>query len=166
MYAAYRKAISLDKFGESNMSEHIIRNGKESAAGVSQEGLESPALGAGPFPYRLTVGEDGASGEVKIGFGRQGMWTFNPFLSDCGRFEVDASEYGLATSEAKYLLELNALLDQATEDAINAGCLRIQKGLGELDGGFAGLFFSDAVNRSEIQRVLARYLLEQRLFMA
>ncbi len=143
------------------MTTSIAKHEKEAPANI-----EPAALGKGPFPYRLTVGEDARSGEIKIGFSRRGMWTFDPLISDCGRFKVDASEYGLTTREAKYLTELNALLDAAAEDAINAGCLQIQQRLGETDGGFAGLFFSDSDNRREIQRVLARYLLEQRSFMA
>lgn len=123
------------------------------------------ALRKGPFPYRLLVGEDPGCGDVKIGFIHEGVFVFDPLRSECGRFAVEPSEHGLIRAEAEYLNALNVLLDEATEDAINAGCLRIQRGLGEVDGGFAGVFFSGNDKRAEVARVLARYLLEQRAFM-
>lgn len=153
------RALSAIEF-ESEVSKVQAMLGKPGKVPSS-----SAALRKGPFPYRLLIGEDPVCGDVRIGFIHEGVFVFDPLRSECGRFAVEPSEHGLIRAEAEYLNALNVLLDAATEDAINAGCLRIQRGLGEADGGFAGVFFSGNDNRAEVARVLARYLLEQRAFM-
>jgi len=153
------RALSAIEF-ESGASKVKAMLGKQDEVASS-----GSALRKGQFPYRLLVGEDPGCGDVKIGFTHEGVFVFDPLRSECGRFAVEPSEHGLIRAEAEYLNALNVLLDEATEDAINAGCLRIQRGLGEADGGFAGVFFSGNDDRAEVARVLARYLLEERAFM-
>ena len=50
-----------------------------------------------------------ANGELvpAFGFEHNGMFIVNPYLSDCGRFTVDPSEYGLTADEARELAALN-----------------------------------------------------------
>lgn len=54
--------------------------------------------------------------------------------------------------------EVTDLMREAVEDAINAGCLTVQKRLGVTDGGFAAVFFTD---RADIEALFRRYILIQ-----
>lgn len=119
-----------------------------------------------PFPFELTLGEDGETGSVRIGFVCDGMWIHDPFRSECGRFECNPEGYMLTAEQASYLKALNHVLETASLAALDAGCAGIQASMGECDGGFAGIFFSDHEHRQRIERTFAQYLLFQRSMMA
>ena len=94
-------------------------------------------------------------------FSYAGMEIYDISLSECGRFEVEPSNYGLSEQDAEHLRYLGALLDEATNNALNAGCKSIQDALGETDGGYASLYFSDSKTVIGLRQTLAEYLLAQ-----
>lgn len=54
------------------------------------------------------------------------------------------------------------LIDNAVEAAINAGCLVIQKAIGQTDGGVAGIYFSGDKERHWLTTVFRDYLATER----
>ncbi|MAY34740.1 MAG: hypothetical protein CMN84_01435 [Spongiibacteraceae bacterium] len=111
---------------------------------------------------RLKIDTDPTTNLAVFGIEVNDFFITDPSLSECGRFNVDPqATYGVPADWANALRWLNKTLEQACEDAINAGCLHIQNQLGITDGGFAGIFFSDNDNREGLQIVLAHYLYEQ-----
>lgn len=83
----------------------------------------------------------------------------DPFTSQCGRFVVDAQEaYGLSEEDAGALVCMNNALKAATEEAINAGCLSIQKALAIYSGDVAGLFFAGEDAQLAVARSMQAYL--------
>lgn len=85
----------------------------------------------------------------------------NPFLSECGRFTVEPKDYGLTQDQATWFLALNDALEVATNDALNAGCLALQKAAGVTDGGFAGIYFSGDESRALVRGTLCRYMVAE-----
>jgi hypothetical protein len=97
---------------------------------------------------------------------REDMCITNPFISSCGRFDVDpVEEYQIPLEAAKLMLSINRkrlqeiepvkaaivdmsavdidlLIEDAAQAAINAGCLLIQQRIKQTDGGIAGIAFS------------------------
>ena len=68
------------------------------------------------FKYPVIVGEDANTGEPVIGFEHGSMFIFDPYLSECGRFQVDPQEaYGLPVAQADYLCLLNATIHTLSE---------------------------------------------------
>lgn len=117
------------------------------------------------FTKPLMQGDDPETGMPVLGFEADGMFIHKPRLSSCGRFSVNPTEaYGISGAEADALVALNKVLDQATEDAINAGCLTLMNHLGVTDGGIAGVCFSGNSARAQVARPLARYLLTELRF--
>lgn len=114
------------------------------------------------FFLRLKIDTDPTTNLAVFGIVVNDFLITDLSLSECGRFKVDPqATYDVPAEWANALGWLNKTLDQACEDAINAGCLHIQNQLGVKDGGFAGIFFSDNDNREGLQIVLAHYLYEQ-----
>lgn len=92
----------------------------------------------------LDLGVDPTDDRPVFGFHFNGMFIYDPKLSECGRFSVDPVEcYGLTPERQSHLEQLNERLEAATEDALNAGTLSIQKALGVPSGDTAGIFFSE-----------------------
>lgn len=110
----------------------------------------------------LDLGVDPTDDRPVFGFHINGMFIFDPKLSECGRFKVDPVEcYGLSPERQSHLEQLNKRLEAATEDAINAGALSIQKALCVPTGDTAGVFFSEQRYRGPIAIALGLYMLEQ-----
>lgn len=114
------------------------------------------------FFLSLKIDTDSTTNLAVFGIVVNDFFITDPSLSECGRFKVDPqATYDVPAEWSNALCWLNKTLDQACEDAINAGCLHIQNQLNVTDGGFAGIFFSDNDNREGLQIVLAHYLYEQ-----
>src|SRR5690554_4045693 len=78
---------------------------------------------------------DSGGDRFVIGIEVGGMFIYDPYKSECGRFEVDPRQsYGLTAEQALEIKYLNDMIDSATENAINAGCETIQKALGVING--------------------------------
>lgn len=61
--------------------------------------------------------------------------------------------------------DIDSMLDEAVEAALNAGCLYIQERIGQNDGGTAGVFFSGDATRQPIREQFAEYFdLERRTY--
>lgn len=109
------------------------------------------------FKYIVSVGVDPTDGRPVIGFTYQEMFIFDPFLSDCGRFQVDPEgQYGLPREQAEHLYFVNKTLPLAADDAIHAGCLRMQTHF-DVPGDVAGIWFSGGAAVFDVQRAFAEY---------
>jgi hypothetical protein len=87
------------------------------------------------------------------------MFIFDPFKSECGRFEVDPTEtYGLSSEDASQLSALNELVDTATQDALNAGCKVVQKHLDVESGDLAGVHFSNSTQVRPVALAVRDYI--------
>jgi len=63
----------------------------------------------GFFPLDERLDPDSGLKIVVWGFERNGFEIIDPYLSECGRFRVDPSHYGLDAKAAAYLAKLNDL---------------------------------------------------------
>lgn len=79
-------------------------------------------------------------GEIRVSVGDADFWT---------------------ADEAAFISRLNDLIDAATEDAINAGCLAVQNALGIDSGDLAGRFFADSDACAGVARQIAAYALAE-----
>lgn len=112
------------------------------------------------FSHPLTTGEDASTNLPVFGFILNDMLISDPFSSECGRFKVDPTEtYGVSQEDAMQLVELNKLVDRATQDALNAGCLTAQNTLGIETGDAAGLFFSGSTYVRPVAQAMVDYIL-------
>lgn len=95
----------------------------------------------------------------EIGVAAKGYFITNPFY-DVGMIEkVDSMEcWGLSEAQAKLIVALNEELAEAVEDAINAGCLRLQTIAGITDGGYAGVHFSGTEIRNQMMQLFGKYI--------
>lgn len=112
-----------------------------------------------PFPLLESINQQNGNKPV-AGFAFKGMQIFDPFLSECGRFLVSPEYYGLTVEEANALSALNQKVEDATQDAINAGCLAIQQHLGVTAGDRAGNFFSSE-STTQIEQIFLNYALAE-----
>lgn len=71
---------------------------------------------------------------------------------------VEPGYYGLTQAQSDALVKLNEVLDTATEDALNAGCLAVQKAYDIPQGDVAALFFSGVERSEPIRNALAHYI--------
>jgi hypothetical protein len=76
------------------------------------------------------------------------------------RLSVRDSDFWTA-EETAFIGRFNDLIDSATEDAINAGCLAVQKALGVDSGDLAGRFFADSHACAGIAQQIAAYALAE-----
>jgi hypothetical protein len=113
------------------------------------------------FSVPLVLGEDANTQQTVFGFifEKEGMFIHEPTSSSCGRFHVDPhKQYGISALDAKELAGLNTLLKDATQAALNAGCLEIRQTLGIARGDGAAAFFSDDEKVAVISKALGEYL--------
>lgn len=111
------------------------------------------------FSFLLQQGEDASTGLAVFGFEHDGMFIHDPFVSDCGRFEVDPVQtYGIAQDEAEALRTLNRALGDATDAAVDAACKSAQKSMGIVSGDSASRFFSDEDARRNFSKGVADYI--------
>jgi hypothetical protein len=111
-----------------------------------------------PFSLPVRVHKPFGEDLPRLGCNCNGNFVWNPYKGVTGDPETD---YGIKDAEAKQLQELNRAIDQATEAAIDAGCLVIQTAMGIKDGGFASVHFSNRKDASEIAFIFADYLLAE-----
>lgn len=118
------------------------------------------------FSTPLVQGEDPSTGCVVFGFESDDMFIFDPYLTECGRFECDPTElYRVTKEDADNLVTLNKFLLEATEAAINASCKSFQDATGGIPGDSAGVFYSNDDNRRNISKGVADYI-QHELVMA
>lgn len=110
----------------------------------------------------IDLGIDPVDDRPVFGFNLNAMFIHDPKVSECGRFEVDPKEYyGLTTEDVKSLQMLNEQLQAATQEAINAGTLAIQKSLGLTSSDSAVEYFSNTTHRGTITIALGLYMLQE-----
>ena len=111
------------------------------------------------FKLPLQKGDDPDTDLPVLGFPINGMFIFDPFKSECGRFEVDPTEtYGLSIEDASQLAALNELVDTATQAALNVGCQAVQKHLGIESGDLAGVHFSSSTQVRPVALAVRDYI--------
>jgi hypothetical protein len=64
----------------------------------------------------------------------------------------------VSAQDLQQLQALNHLVEQATQDALNAGCLAVQTMLGVSSGDEAGVFFSGPVAVRPVAQAIADYI--------
>lgn len=69
--------------------------------------------------------------------------------------------HGLSADEAKALRQVNALLEEATDAALNEGCWKLQTGMGVEAGDFAGVYFSGDERIKPLARLLRDYAISE-----
>jgi len=75
---------------------------------------------------------------------------------------VDPTEaYGVSREDADQLVALNKLVNTATQEALNAGCLAIQQALGIATGDVAGVYFSGSNEVRPVAQALVDYLMTE-----
>ena len=110
--------------------------------------------------FKLELLEN-AEGNLAFGFTHEKSGTFiaEPFLCTSGMEPIDPTEeYGISKEEADFIVKLNEALENATEDAVNAGCLAVQQAIGVTRGDYAGVYFSGDVERKKVREVFAKYM--------
>lgn len=138
-----------------------VKTAHENATALPEE---TPVLNH-KFTHPIEIGEDPQTGLPVFGFSINDMFISEPKLSECGRFDVDPLQaYGLTPEDVAAQAALNAAIKQATEDALNAGCLAIQQATGIPSGDVAGLYFSDEAKVRPIAEAMAKYLETERTF--
>lgn len=66
----------------------------------------------------------------------------------------------IPSTDLAALSKLNALIEAATQAALDAGCDAIQSALGVTDGGVAGMYFSGGTE-DEVREHLRNYMLSE-----
>lgn len=102
-----------------------------------------------------------AEGLSCAGVEAEDFFIVDPYQSTCGRFDAKPADYGLTEEEGVFIAAINKAIEQATEDAINAGCLAVQTSLGVTAGDFAGVYFSGDAQRELVRSVFAIYALRE-----
>jgi len=112
------------------------------------------------FPNCLQPAED-HKGHPLVSISVNDMAIHDPYLSSCGRFAVSPDQYQLTHKQAQAMVGLNKAIDQAADDAINAGCLAIQDFLGVTQGDLAGVHFSGGEQRLIIEAIFRDYAISE-----
>ena len=81
---------------------------------------------------------------------------------DEGGVGVEPEEYwGVERSTAQQLLALNDAIREATEDALNAACRRVQIALGVTAGDLAGMHFSGHETHAQVSMAMCGYAIAE-----
>lgn len=111
------------------------------------------------FAHFPAIGENVATGLPVFGFIINDMFIHEPDASECGRFKVDPLKaYGISEADARQLAMFNALVDTATQAALNAGCREVQDAFGVLAGDLAGMHFSGTDAVRPIAQSMCEYI--------
>lgn len=111
------------------------------------------------FSHPLETGIDANTGLPVFGFNLRHTFITEPLLSECGRFTVDpVKHYGVTEQDASELAALNQLVDKATQEALNAGCVAVQKALGIAGGDLAKAHFSDYLETRPVALAIVKYI--------
>lgn len=143
----------LERYAEA----HAIKQAdlSEAAPVNTLKDQETPKSPAKPLLLECSMVNE----RPELGVATKGYFITNPFY-DVGMFDkVDPMEcWGVSEAQAKLLVALNEELAKAVEDAINAGCSRLQKVAGITDGGYAGRHFSDSAIRNQMMQIFGGYI--------
>lgn len=115
------------------------------------------------FPHQLVECELGKD-ELGIRFLHKetGVVIEDLLMDATGRFEIDPAEaYGLNAEHLKALSDLNAAVDVAVEEAVDALAKSLQDHLLITTGDFAGLHFSGERSIRKIKTTAIRYALAE-----
>jgi len=112
------------------------------------------------FPHDLMMTED-PMGTPQVAFGFESMAIYDASISDCGRFEANADHYGLTEDQHTAFQGIRMLLDDAVNDALDAGCIKLQMALGVEAGDVAGVFFSGDEDRNRLRLMLGNYFISE-----
>lgn len=83
-------------------------------------------------------------------------------VSICGNFGVDPLEhYDVLEADAEALQELNRMVEEATDAAINSLCRNVQSHLGIKRGDFAGEHFANYLQVRGIAQAVVDYTLAE-----
>jgi hypothetical protein len=111
------------------------------------------------FSRPLLQALDPATGLPVFGFECDEVFVFRPNVSVCGRFTANPqTDYGISLEDARQLVAINNLLDEATQAGLNEMCLKVQQGLGISQGDVAGRYFSGPDNVRAIAQTAADYI--------
>jgi hypothetical protein len=108
----------------------------------------------------LYVTED-SNGKVVFGIAAKGHEILDPSMDEGLTNSVEPSYYGLTDEQVAFFNKLNQVLDDASEEAQNAGCLAIQRAMGIATGDVAGIHFSRDHECAPIRSALAKCLLTE-----
>lgn len=85
------------------------------------------------FVNRLEIHKDDLDDVFKVMFKADGYDIFNPYLSSCGRFSVEASTYGLTDLQADlldqinwYLVKANKKIEKTAENCLCGMSVKLQ----------------------------------------
>jgi len=113
------------------------------------------------FTHPLINGLDANTNLPVFGLGINDMFVTDPYLSSCGRFKAEPTkEWGISREEADQLVALNKTLDEATQAALNAGCLHVQNSIlgAGATGDVAGVHFSASETVAPIAQAILDYM--------
>jgi hypothetical protein len=108
----------------------------------------------------LYVSEDG-HGKVVFGISAKGHSIIDPTVDESTINGVEPSYYGLTQEQVDLFEKLNDVLDTAMEDALNAGCLAVQKALEIPEGDVAALYFSGNQQTAPVRQAFALYIISE-----
>lgn len=114
------------------------------------------------FEKPIKLGADPRTDLPVFGFAINHMFIHDPYISECGRFDVDPQQvYGISKEDAQNLKNLNQLVEDATQAALNAGCMAIQTAMGVMSGDVAGVHFSGPEQTAPVALAMAEYMLSE-----
>lgn len=116
-----------------------------------------PLAGLKDLPSDLKLVLDASANRLKFGVARNGFNIFEPRLSDCGRFTVAPSSYGLSEKEADAIIELNTRVGEMIEEGLNDSVRALQDLLGVKTGDWAGHYFSGDTS-DQYNNLMVRYV--------
>jgi hypothetical protein len=108
----------------------------------------------------IHVTED-SEGKVVFGIVAKGHTIVDLSRDEGATMPVKPSYYRLTAKQVAFFDKMNKTLDDAAEDALNAGCLEIQRALGITSGDVADVHFSGAQECTPVRLALAKYLLSE-----
>lgn len=100
-----------------------------------------------------------ARGRTVFGVSAKGRTITQVTVDESRSRPVEPAYYGLTQGQVDYFALLNKTLDDATQAALDAGCVAIQEALGIETGDVAGNYFSAIEQREALRAAFARYLI-------
>lgn len=113
------------------------------------------------FSVAVSRSQSPLTGLAVFGFNYEpaGMFIYDPFLSECGRFEVDPEkEFGLPKDEAEQLVQLNTAIEAGTDEGLRAVARLL--GLGS-----SVPVLDETITREERSEAVANYIESQVTFL-
>lgn len=110
------------------------------------------------FGHNLVPTYSDADDKWVLGVAINGTLIHDLRMSECGRFSVDPQTHGFSSDQANQLAMINAALEKAIDDGLNAACLSIQNFAGVEHGDMAAHFFSDSDMVKRLGEPIAKYM--------